>query len=134
MPPQIAADRHYRTRRADLGHYLPRRFGQRSRHRFDVARRRSYLGQIGGTPSPWQAATIDGLIALEWAALVGEADGGIPALRESREHRRLFQRLLADFEKTVQSLATAPVDPMEAIRRLTAGFGNGGATTRRRSA
>jgi hypothetical protein len=41
------------------------------------------------------------LAVLEWSALVAENEGGLHGLRESREHRRLFQKNLDDFEKSV---------------------------------
>ena len=116
MPPQIAATRPYRTRRTDLGHYVPRRFSVRSRHRFEVTRRRAYLARIVAPPSPWQTTTISTLVALEWSALEAESHiGDMYAAREAREHRRLFQRLLADFERSLTP-PTAPVpDPMQAL-------------------
>ena len=118
MPPQIAATRRYSTRRAELGQSTPRRFTPRARHRFDVARRRAYLGQLSGEPTPWQAATIGSLVAIEWAALAGEAlIGDQVAAREAREHRRLFQRLLNDFERTIIAAAAPPEDPLAALHR-----------------
>jgi hypothetical protein len=55
-----------------------------------------------------QVATIETLVSLEWAAIVAEAEGGLVGFREAREHRRLFQRLLGDFER---SLAVPPAPP-----------------------
>jgi hypothetical protein len=114
LQPQIAADRQYSTRRAELGNYHPRRFGARSRLRFDRARRRDYLARFGKPPSAWQSSTIASLVALEWSALSAEAQiGNMIAAREAREHRRLFQRLLAEFERSLQPTNTQRVDPME---------------------
>ena len=70
-----------------------------------------YLARIAGAPSEWQAATIDSLVATEWSALVAEADGSLPALRDAREHRRLFQRLLADFERSLVAAPAAKKGP-----------------------
>lgn len=104
--PQVATSRHYSTRRAEVGHYLPRRFSSRSRHRFDVARRRAYLSRLPAAPSAWQASTIDALIAIEWAALEAESRlGDTAAAREAREHRRLLMRLMSDFERSLTASA-----------------------------
>jgi hypothetical protein len=115
---QSTAERRHSTRRAELGHHVPRRFTKRSRHRFDVTRRRAYLGRIAGPPTPWQSATIDGLIALEWSALEGEHRlGDAVAARDAREHRRLFQRLLSDFER---SLTAPPPRPPRTLQEAAA--------------
>jgi hypothetical protein len=55
-----------------------------------------------------QAATIESLVSLEWAAIVAEAEGGLVGFREAREHRRLFQRLLSDFERSLAVPAEKP--------------------------
>jgi hypothetical protein len=60
-----------------------------------------YVGRIDGAPSDLQGTLIESLISFEWSALQGEAQGGLIGLREAREHRRLFQKLLADFEKSL---------------------------------
>jgi hypothetical protein len=103
MQPQNAANRRPASRRAELGLTMPRAFTARCRDRFQRDRRRAYLARISGDPSQWQSATIASLIALEWAALEAESRiGDLTAAREAREHRRLFQRLLADFERSVR--------------------------------
>jgi hypothetical protein len=48
------------------------------------------------------------MIRIEWSALKAEAEGTLQADRESREHRRLLDRLLADHQR---SLAAAPPSP-----------------------
>jgi hypothetical protein len=55
-----------------------------------------------------QSATIESLVSLEWAAIVAEAEGGLLGFREAREHRRLFQRLLSDFERSLSSAQAPP--------------------------
>src|SRR5262249_5701001 len=94
------------TRNREFGLYMPKSTSRQSWHRFDQDRRRGYLARIDGKPSPRQIALLDNMVRLEWAALVAEkTDGSLRALREAREHRRLFQRLFDDFERT---LAPAP--------------------------
>jgi hypothetical protein len=52
--------------------------------------------------------TIGSLVSLEWSALAAEARiGDMVAARDAREHRRLFQRLLADFERSILLPVTA---------------------------
>jgi hypothetical protein len=59
---------------------------------------------------------------LEWGALEAEQRlGDLAAARESREHRRLFQRLLADSERSL--ITPVAIDPMEAIRAVAARYG-----------
>ncbi|MFZ2007917.1 MAG: hypothetical protein WAV02_22745 [Stellaceae bacterium] len=106
------------TRRNPLGTYTPTSFSQPSRWRFGRHRRAAYLGRITGEPTAWQLATIPTLISLEWSSLVAEAaHTDLAAARESRESRRLFQRLLADFER---SLIAPPhkLTPQEALAAI----------------
>jgi hypothetical protein len=99
-----------------LGRFTPRRFTPSARWRFGRARRAEYLGRLAGEPTPWQAATIDGLMRLEWEALAAEAEGGLTAYREGRELRRMFQRLLADFERSIPPpAAERPLSAAEAL-------------------
>jgi hypothetical protein len=91
----------YRSRKSEMGRPMPRRFSKPAWWRFARDRRRRYLGQLGGQPSEAQASLIDTLVQLEWSALAAENEGGLQAFRESREHRRLLARLLADFERSL---------------------------------
>jgi hypothetical protein len=97
------AQRRHSTNARETGRYLPRRFNRVTRERFLRARRRAYLARISGAPSDAQSAMIQSLGTLEWSALAAEAEAGLVGFREGREHRRLFQRLLADFERSVAS-------------------------------
>lgn len=92
--------------RDPLARYRPRSFSQPSRWRFVRNRRALYLGRIVGAPSEAQKALIDTAVELEWGALIAEAEGGITAFREGRELRRLFLRVVGDFER---SLVVPPV-------------------------
>ena len=105
---QNALKRRNSTIRSELGVYEPRSFNAVTRGRFLRDRRRRWRARIEGELSETQAALILSLASLEWSALSAEAEGGLMALREAREHRRLFQRLLADFER---SLPVAPEKP-----------------------
>jgi hypothetical protein len=106
------------SRRNPLGRYSPKTFGTTSRWRFRRDRRTSYLARIAGELSDYQAATIESLISLEWAALQAEAEGDLQDMREAREHRRLFQRLLADFERDARAPpATRPPSLAEHLAR-----------------
>ena len=102
MPEQYGI-RHRSSRPRELGPGInPRSFSRVARLRFDRDRRQRYVSRIPDEPSNWQASLIDSMIRLEWSSLVAEAEGGLVGLREAREHRRLFQRLLGDFERTLQ--------------------------------
>jgi hypothetical protein len=96
------------------GRLIPRSFSKQAWHRFDQDRRRLYLDDLGGLPSHSQACRIDALIRLEWLANKYEAQGTLQADREAREHRRLLERLRADWER---SLAKPPA--VEATPNLT---------------
>ena len=80
----------------------PRNFTKTSWWRFSRDRRARYVSRISGELADVQAALVENMISLEWAALQVEAEGGLVGLREGREHRRLFQKLLDDFEATLQ--------------------------------
>ena len=69
----------------------------------------------GSTPRPVHNSTRDA----EWAALQVEVEGGLVGLREGREHRRLFQRLLADFEATLQPPVRRVVQQRRRAPRLS---------------
>jgi hypothetical protein len=79
----------------------PRRFNALTKSRFLPGRERLYRARIEGEPTDRQTALIQTLARLEWAALKAEAEGTLVGYREAREHRRLFQRLLDDFEATL---------------------------------
>ena len=80
----------------------PRHFSKPAWYRFSRDRRARYVSRISGEFTDVQAALVENMIWLEWAALQVEVEGGLVGLREGREHRRLFQRLLADFEATLR--------------------------------
>ena len=79
----------------------PRNFTKTSWWRFSRDRRARYVSRISGELADVQAALVENMISLEWAALQVEAEGGLVGLREGREHRRLFQKLLDDFERSL---------------------------------
>jgi len=103
-----------RSRREEMGGRLvPRSFSDQAWHRFDQDRRRLYLDELGGLPSHSQATRIDALIRLEWLAFKYEAQGTLQADREAREHRRLLERLRADWERALaKAAAAAPAPPV----------------------
>ena len=76
----------------------PRNFSKTSWWRFSRDRRARYVSRIAGALTDVQAALVENMISLEWAALQAEAEGGLVGLREGREHRRLFQKLLDDLQ------------------------------------
>lgn len=112
MTTQLATAR--RTQRRDTGRYLPRRFNPVTRGRFLRDRRRRYLARLAGSPTERQVAQIDAMTRLEWQALSAEAIGSLQADREAREFRRLLDRLLSDFERSVA--VPEKIDPLEVIR------------------
>jgi hypothetical protein len=76
---------------------------------YAIAAVASFAASPAGRPTE-QSALAQTVARLEWAALAAEAEGGLKALREAREHRRLLQKLLVDFERTVRAVA-APSAP-----------------------
>ena len=54
---------------------------------------------------------VDSMVRLEWASLRCEAEGGLRGLREAREHRRLYERLQVDFERTLVAKPTVEPKP-----------------------
>ncbi len=88
--------------------YVPRSLSVHSRRRFNTRRKREYLSEIVGRPSRWQIAAVELLLRREWMALVAErSDDPDTALRADRE----YQKLLADFRRSLPVPATAPAAP-----------------------
>jgi hypothetical protein len=89
---------------------MPRVFSKPAWYRFSRERRRRYLDEFASPPTNEQAARIDALVRLEWSALKAEAENTLQGDREAREHRRLLDRMLADFERSLvaPSPAQAP--------------------------
>lgn len=98
------------TQGRQIGRSTPRVFSKPAWYRFNADRRKRYVSRIVGPATDVQATLIQSLIRLEWAALAAEDEGGLVGFREGREHRRLFQRLLGDFERT---LVEAPAKAMK---------------------
>lgn len=93
-----------------------------SRERFFRDRKRRYMARIIGEPTDQQLALVQSMTRLEWAACVAESAGGLAGLRDSREHRRLFMRLMGDFERGLVEAATPrPMTPAEAMAAIHAG-------------
>jgi hypothetical protein len=107
MSQQAPAWRRVTVSRETGGRYLPRNFNQTTRYRFIRDRRRRYLARVPGPPTDEQAVLAYSLACEEYAALEAEAEGGLRALREAREHRRLLARLFVDFERSL-SRRTGP--------------------------
>ena len=102
MTEEVGISRRSSRRQEMGGRLIPRSFSKQAWHRFDQDRRRRYLERLGGLPSDVQAARIDTLVRLEWSALRAEAEGTLRADREAREHRRLLDKLLGDFERSLE--------------------------------
>jgi len=96
------------TRRHEPGRLTPRALSRPAWQRFDRDRRRRYLAELPGPPTNEQSTRIESLIRCEWFALKAEVEGTLRGDREAREHRRLLDRLLGDFER---SLAKPMVEP-----------------------
>jgi hypothetical protein len=93
------------------GRWTPRVFSKTAWYRFSRDRRRRYVSRIPDTPTDAQAALIQSLIRLEWSALKAEAADTLLGDREGREHRRLYQKFLVDFEKSLAKPAVAERAP-----------------------
>jgi hypothetical protein len=88
--------------------YHPRSLSVHSKRRFARHRRDEYLGQIAGSPNPWQVAAIESLVRREWLALVAErADDLDTALRADRE----YQKLADSFRRSLTPPAAQPAPP-----------------------
>jgi hypothetical protein len=109
------------TRRAEMGRPMPRRFSKTAWWRFARDRRRRYLLELPGPPTNEQAARIESLVHLEWSSLKCAAEGGLVGLREMREHRRLFERLLADHVRSLAPQRARKSKPAEHLAQRTAG-------------
>lgn len=97
------------THRLSVGRYEPRSLDStHTRRRFFRDRRERYTARLLTPATDRQLAQIDAMVRLEWQALRAEAIGTLQADREAREFRRLLDRLLSDFEK---SLAVPPREP-----------------------
>jgi hypothetical protein len=97
--------------------YCPRSLSVHSRRRFGRRRRAEYLGQLVGTPTPWQVAAIESLVRREWLALLAERSEDLDtALRADRE----YQKLLDAYRRSLEPAATKPADPMAAVHEALA--------------
>jgi hypothetical protein len=114
------------TQGRSLGRSTPRVFTQTAWWRFAADRRRRYVSRIPGKPNDAQAALVQSLIRLEWSALRAESEGTLMGDREGREHRRLFQRLLDDFERGLAK-SVAAEKPMDAAEYVRLKYGSGSA-------
>jgi hypothetical protein len=83
--------------------FRPRSWNQRTRVRFLTKRRRYWLAQVSGVPSPRMIALADSIAQLEWSIAVCENQGDIAALRDLKEHIRLRDRLLDTFLKSLSA-------------------------------
>jgi hypothetical protein len=70
--------------------------------------------------SPRQAARIDSMVQIEWAAIVSEAEGSVQGLREGREHRRLLDRLQGDHQRSVKASQASPAPKSSSIADIIA--------------
>jgi hypothetical protein len=96
-----------KRRRAKVTYSGPRRVTVNSHREFRLRRRAEYLARIPGEPTDRQRSTIESMLQLEWAAIVAEHQGDLVGFREMREHRRLLDRLLGDFERSLVPKAPA---------------------------
>ena len=100
----------------ETGTYVPRQFSTTARYRFLRDRRRHHLSRVPGAPSPSQTALALSLARLEWGALKAESMDTLQGDREGREFRRLFQRLLGEFEETLpKPVSEPPPKPVAAV-------------------
>ena len=105
---------------------MPQVFTRTSWRRFSRDRHRAYLADLSAPPTTEQVARIDSLVRHEWAALKAEAIGTLAADREAREHRRLFNRLLADHAEALRPPTAPREQPRRRGARLNAIIGGRG--------
>ena len=89
---------------------MPRQFSKWAWYRFARDRRRRYLDRLTGPLSNEQDARIEAMARLEWAALKANDEGSIRSDQQAREHWRLLDRLMKDFERELAEPA-APASP-----------------------
>jgi hypothetical protein len=101
-----------RTQNRVLGRTIPRSLSIHAARRFGVDRRARYLARLGGRePTDAQAALIQSLISTEWTAVRNESLGTLPADRLALDARRLFTKLLAEFERSLRAPPPAERPP-----------------------
>jgi len=115
-----------KTWRRVSGRPMPQVFTRTSWRRFSRDRHRAYLADLSAPPTTEQVARIDSLVRHEWAALKAEAIGTLAADREAREHRRLFNRLLADHAEALRPPTAPREQPRRRGARLNAIIGGRG--------
>jgi len=114
--PQGGVARQRVTLRQETGTYVPRQYSTTARYRFLRDRRRHHLSRVPAAPSPSQTALALSLARLEWGALKAESMDTLQGDREGREFRRLFQRLLGEFEETLpKPVSEPPPKPVAAV-------------------
>ena len=79
--------------------FRPRSWNARTRVRFITRQQRHWLSRCPGTPTERQVALAQSIAQLAWAIALAEHAGDIGAMRDLREHVRLKDRMVADFEK-----------------------------------
>jgi hypothetical protein len=104
-----------------LGRPTPRSFSIHAARRFAAERRVRYAARIAGPPTDTQAALIQSMIAMEWTAIRNEAAGTLASDKVAVNARRLFQRLLGEFERSLKSVpAERPPTLAEHLGKLAA--------------
>ena len=100
------------SRSASVHRYTPRSLSVHSRWRFGRRRKAEYLGQIPGSPSPWQVAAIERLIRREWLTMLAERSDDVDTtLRADRE----YQKLAGDFRRSLPLPAAAPAPSLSDV-------------------
>jgi hypothetical protein len=108
--------------------YSPRQFNALARRRFLKARRLHHLARVQGEPTEAQTAMASSMATCEWAALHGEHEGTLRSLREAREHRRLWLKVMADFDRSLRPKEASASQPKERraprLSEIVSGVGN----------
>jgi len=99
---ETSSNAHIRTHRRILGRTIPRSASVYAERRFKIDRAARYAARIKGQPSDHQSALIQSLVATEWTAVRNERIGEMHTDRLALDARRLFSRLLAEFENTLK--------------------------------
>jgi hypothetical protein len=93
--------------------------GRSTEARYLLAKFWELYAQIPGEPTAQQVIRIQSIARLLWATKRAEAERTIPGDRESREHRRLLDRLLGDHQRSLAS-ARAESEPRRQTYRTHA--------------
>src|SRR5690348_11267639 len=98
--------------------FRPRSFNRRTQTPFISRRRAFWLARVTAEPIPRQQTLAETIAALEWAAETARHENTLTSLRDLREHLRLRDRAVADFERSLQQTPPRKLTPDEVLAAI----------------